>query len=223
MPHGVPREPFITEDSLYYDKRIRINKWINVAQVRLIDSNGTMLGVKSIQEAGQMARDANLDLVEISPQAVPPVCKIMDFSKYLYEKDKQDRENRKKQKVGMLKEIRFNPRIAQHDLDTKIKHIAEFLRDQDKVRVTVVFKGRENQHRDLGEKILQDVVAKLAEVGNQEGRFSLAGNRMSVMLSPKPVPKAAAAKGDAKAAPKPERGDKPQPPAAPQAPGAPAA
>ncbi len=202
---------------MYYDKRIRINKWINVAQVRLIDSNGTMLGVKSIQEAGQMARDAGLDLVEISPQAVPPVCKIMDFSKYLYEKDKQDRENRKKQKVGMLKEIRFNPRIAQHDLDTKIKHIAEFLKDQDKVRVTVVFKGRENQHRDLGEKILQDVVAKLAEFGNQEGRFSLAGNRMSVMLSPKPAPKAAAPK----AAKTPE-GENPKPPAAPRAPETPA-
>jgi len=210
---------------LYHNKRIRINRWINVSQVRLVDSDGTMLGVKPIQEAMQLARNASLDLVEIAPQAVPPVCKIMDFSKYLYEKDKQDRENRKKQKVGMLKEIRFNPRIAQHDLDTKIKHIAGFLQGQDKVRVTVVFKGRENQHRDLGEKILQDVVAKLTEFGNQEGRFSLAGNRMSVMLSPKPLPKAAAPKaaapkGDAKPA---EGGDNPQPPAAPKAPEAPAA
>ncbi len=210
---------------MYHNKRIRINRWINVSQVRLVDSDGTMLGVKPIQEAMQLARNASLDLVEIAPQAVPPVCKIMDFSKYLYEKDKQDRENRKKQKVGMLKEIRFNPRIAQHDLDTKIKHIAGFLQGQDKVRVTVVFKGRENQHRDLGEKILQDVVAKLTEFGNQEGRFSLAGNRMSVMLSPKPLPKAAAPKaaapkGDAKPA---EGGDNPQPPAAPKAPEAPAA
>jgi translation initiation factor IF-3 len=210
---------------LYHNKRIRINRWINVSQVRLVDSDGTMLGVKPIQEAMQLARNASLDLVEIAPQAVPPVCKIMDFSKYLYEKDKQDRENRKKQKVGMLKEIRFNPRIAQHDLDTKIKHIAGFLQGQDKVRVTVVFKGRENQHRDLGEKILQDVVAKLTEFGNQEGRFSLVGNRMSVMLSPKPLPKAAAPKaaapkGDAKPA---EGGDNPQPPAAPKAPEAPAA
>lgn len=207
-----------TEERLYYDKRIRINRWINVSQVRLVDSDGTMLGVKPIQEAMQMARNAGLDLVEIAPQAAPPVCKIMDFSKYLYEKEKQERENRKKQKVGMLKEIRFNPRIAQHDLDTKIKHIAEFLQDQDKVRVTVVFKGRENQHRDLGEKILQDVVAKLAEFGNQEGRFSLAGNRMSVMLSPKPLPKSAAPK-----AVKAQDGEKPQPPAAPPAPGTPTA
>jgi len=202
---------------LYYDKRIRINRWINVSQVRLVASDGTMVGVKPIQEALQMARNAGLDLVEIAPQAAPPVCKIMDFSKYLYEKDKQERENRKKQKVGMLKEIRMNTRIAQHDLDTKIKHISEFLRAQDKVRVTVVFKGRENQHRDIGEKILQDVVAKLTEVGTQEGRFSLAGNRMSVMISPKPVSKSGA-KAEARPAVQP-----PQAPQTPQAPGAPAA
>lgn len=209
---------------MYYDKRIRINRWINVSQVRLVDSDGTMLGVKPTQEAMQMARNAGMDLVEIAPQAAPPVCKIMDFSKYLYEKDKQDRENRKKQKVGMLKEIRMHTRIASHDLNTKIKHIAGFLTGQDKVRVTVIFKGRENQHRDLGEKILQDVVLKLAEFGNQEGRFSMAGNRMSVMLSPKPAPKTVAAKPEAKAAPKPpEGGEKPQPPSEPKAPGNPAA
>lgn len=169
---------------MYNDKRIRINKWINAPQVRLIGSDGAMLGVKSTFEAATMARAAGLDLVEISPQANPPVCKIMDFSKYLYEKDKQDRENRKKQKAGVLKEIRMNPRIASHDLQTKIKHIEEFLKEQNKVRVTVIFHGRENQHRDLGEQILNSVRDTLAPFGTVEGRPQLLGNRMSIMLTP---------------------------------------
>jgi len=170
---------------LYYDnKRIRINRYINVAQVRLIASDGTMIGIKPILEAQNMARSAGLDLVEIAPMANPPVCKIMDFSKYLYELDKQARENRKKQKAGVLKEIRLNPRIAKHDLETKIRHIETFLKGQNKVRVTVVFHGRENQHRNLGEEILMNVKNTLAPVGVVEGRTQMMGNRMSIMLTP---------------------------------------
>jgi len=170
---------------LYHDnRRVRINRFINVAQVRLIATDGTMIGVKPILEAQNMARGAGLDLVEIAPMANPPVCKIMDFSKYLYELDKQARENRKKQKAGVLKEIRFNPRIAKHDLETKIKHIETFLKEQNKVRVTVVFHGRENQHRNLGEAILMTVKNNLAAVGVVEGRTQMMGNRMSIMLTP---------------------------------------
>jgi translation initiation factor IF-3 len=170
---------------LHHDnRRVRINRFINVAQVRLISTDGTMIGVKPTLEAQNMARAAGLDLVEISPMANPPVCKIMDFSKYLYELDKQARENRKKQKAGILKEIRFNPRIAKHDLDTKIKHIETFLKEQNKVRVTVVFHGRENQHRNLGEEILMNVKNTLAAVGVVEGRTQMMGNRMSIMLTP---------------------------------------
>lgn len=171
--------------------------------------HGTMLGVKPLAEAVAMARGANLDLVEISPQANPPVCKVMDFSKFLYEKDKQERENRKKQKAGVLKEIRLNPRIATHDLQTKIKHIEEFLKEHNKVRVTVVFRGRENQHRNLGEEILLAIKDNLSSVGTVEGRPSMMGNRMSIMLAPnahalKPVaaPKPAAPQAHP-AAPKP--------------------
>jgi translation initiation factor IF-3 len=155
-----------------------------VAQVRLIATDGTMIGVKPILEAQNMARGAGLDLVEIAPMANPPVCKIMDFSKYLYELDKQARENRKKQKAGVLKEIRFNPRIAKHDLETKTRHIETFLKEQNKVRVTVVFHGRENQHRNLGEEILMNVKNALAAVGVVEGRTQMMGNRMSIMLTP---------------------------------------
>lgn len=200
---------------MYHDnKRVRINRFINVAQVRLIATDGTMIGVKPILEAQNMARGAGLDLVEIAPMANPPVCKIMDFSKYLYELDKQERENRKKQKAGVLKEIRFNPRIAKHDLETKIKHIETFLKEQNKVRVTVVFHGRENQHRNLGEEILMNVKNTLAAVGVVEGRSQMMGNRMSIMLSPiAAVPAKGAPKAPA-AAPKPSV---PKPPPAPGA------
>ncbi len=197
---------------MYHDnKRVRINRFINVAQVRLIATDGSMIGVKPILEAQNMARSAGMDLVEIAPMANPPVCKIMDFSKYLYELDKQARENRKKQKAGVLKEIRFNPRIAKHDLETKTKHIEEFLKEQNKVRVTVVFHGRENQHRNLGEAILMQVKNALLEVGTVEGRTQMMGNRMSIMLTPiaptigGKAPAAAKTSADAKpsSAPKP--------------------
>ena len=196
------------------DKRVRVNRNITSPQVRLIDMHGTMLGIKPLIEAVTMAKGSGLDLVEISPGANPPVCKVMDFSKFLYEKEKQDRENRKKQKAGVLKEIRLNPRIATHDLQTKIKHIEEFLKEHNKVRVTVVFRGRENQHRNIGEEILNAVRDHLSTVGAPEGRPQMMGNRMSIMLAPvhgKPVPAAvkpaaprpAAAKPPAPAAPKP--------------------
>lgn len=189
---------------MYHDKRVRVNRNITSPQVRLIDMHGTMLGIKPLIEAVNMARGAGLDLVEISPQANPPVCKVMDFSKFLYEKEKQDRENRKKQKAGVLKEIRLNPRIASHDLQTKIKHIEDFLKEHNKVRVTVVFRGRENQHRNLGEEILMAIKDNLSAVGTVEGRPSMMGNRMSIMLAPTahaPKPQGPAA------------GNKPQPPA----------
>ncbi len=168
----------------HHDRRIRVNRNVTAPQVRLIDMHGTMLGIKPLAEAVAMARGANLDLVEISPDANPPVCKVMDFSKFLYEKEKQDRENRKKQKAGQLKEIRLNPRIATHDLHTKVKHIEEFLKAHNKVRVTVVFRGRENQHRNLGEEILMSIKDNLAGVGTIEGKPQLMGNRMSIMLAP---------------------------------------
>jgi translation initiation factor IF-3 len=177
-----------------------------------------MLGIKPLIEAQNMARSAGLDLVEISPQAAPPVCKVMDFSKFLYEKEKQDRENRKKQKAGVLKEIRLNPRIASHDLQTKIKHIEDFLKEHNKVRVTVVFRGRENQHRNLGEEILMAIKDNLSAVGTVEGRPSMMGNRMSIMLAPvhgkpaapaAPAPAARPAVQPAKPAPAPNPGQQP--------------
>lgn len=176
------------------DNRIRINRNINVPQVRLIDQNGVMVGIMPTFEAAARARNAGLDLVEIAPTAKPPVCKIMDFSKYLYEKDKQEKENRKKQKTGGLKEIRLNPRIGENDLQTKIRQMDKFLQEHNKVRVTVVFRGRENQHKDLGENILDRICESLSAVGAREGKSQLLGNRMSITIAPqtgKPQPKPA--------------------------------
>ena len=166
-------------------KRVRTNKYISSATIRLIDAEGKMLGVKSNYDAQALAKSAGLDLVEISPQADPPVCKIMDFSKYLYDKGKQKRDNKKKQKVGILKEIRVQPRIAAHDLNTKVKHVERFLKEQNKVRVTVIFHGRENQHRDLGIGILNSVKESLLEVGTVDGKPNYVGNRISLTFSPK--------------------------------------
>lgn len=196
---------------MYHDKRVRVNRNITSPQVRLIDMHGTMLGIKPLIEAVNMAKGANLDLVEISPMANPPVCKVMDFSKFLYEKEKQDRENRKKQKAGVLKEIRLNPRIASHDLQTKVKHIETFLKDHNKVRVTVVFRGRENQHRNLGEEILISIRDNLAGIGVPEGKPQMMGNRMSIMLAPAAAKQHSAPKPAAPGQAAPEPAPKPQP------------
>lgn len=164
------------------NRRLRINEWIRVPQVRLIGTNGDMIGIKPTYEALNMARSAGLDLVEIAPNANPPVCKIMDFSKYLYEKEKQEKENRKKQRENVLKEIRINPRIAINDLETKIRHMEEFLKKGDKVRVTIVFHGREAQHKELGEEILNKIKEKLLPISEIDGKLVYLGNRMSLMF-----------------------------------------
>jgi len=163
----------------------RRNLQIRAVSVRLIDADGTMVGVKPVQDALALARQRGLDLVEIAPQANPPVCKVLDFSKYLYELDKKQREARKKQKTGSLKEIRIKPRISPHDMDTKIKHAEEFLTNRDKVRLTVVFRGRENQHKDLGHTLIESAKVKLEPVATVEGVVQLMGNRMSVTFAPK--------------------------------------
>lgn len=154
-------------------------------QVRLIDTDGTQLGIRPVTEALLMARSKGLDLIEIAPMAAPPVCKILDHSKYLYEKERQAREARKKQKAGLLKEVRLSPVIGAHDLDVKLKHASEFLRQNDKVRITVVFRGRQNQHKELGSTLLASVRERLGEVAIAEGSVTLDRNRMFLMLIPK--------------------------------------
>ena len=152
----------------------------------MIDTDGTQIGVKPISEALALARQRSLDLIEIAPQANPPVCKILDYSKFKYEQDKQKRESRKKQKAGLLKEVRFKPHIGAHDLDVKIKHIGEFIAAHDKVRITVVFRGREMQHRDLGMKLLDTIRDRLVETTAVEQAPIPDRNRLVMTLIPRP-------------------------------------
>lgn len=168
-------------------KDLRINQAIRVREVRLISDNGDQ-DVVSIDDARDEASQAGLDLVEIAPQASPPVCRIMDYGKYKFEQEKRLKESKKRQKLVKLKEIRMQPRIEKHDLAFKTKHIIEFLEDGNKVKVTIRFRGRELAHTELGKDVLMKAIDLLneKEVGfnvdippKMEGRF------MSMILSPK--------------------------------------
>lgn len=168
-------------------KDLRINQAIRVREVRLITDNGDQ-DVVSIEDARDSASQAGLDLVEIAPQASPPVCRIMDYGKYKFEQEKRLKESKKRQKLVKLKEIRMQPRIEKHDLAFKTKHIIEFLEDGNKVKVTIRFRGRELAHTELGKDVLMRAIDLLneKEVGfnvdippKMEGRF------MSMILSPK--------------------------------------
>jgi translation initiation factor IF-3 len=164
----------------------RVNSSIRAVTVRLIGADGSQIGVRPIAEALAMARQAGLDLVEIAATATPPVCKILAYSKYKYEQEKKEREARKKQKAGLLKELRFRPNIGQHDLDVKVRQIEEFIDAHDKVRITVVFRGREMQHRDLGFKLLMSIQEKLVLKAAVEQAPMPDRNRLVMTLIPKP-------------------------------------
>lgn len=151
----------------------------------MIDTDGTQLGIKPIAEAITIAKSKNLDLVEIAAQATPPVCKILEYSKFLYDQEKKERSARRKQKTGLLKEIRFSPVIGAHDLDVKLRHAEEFLKERDKVRLTVVFRGRQMQHRDLGMKLLMSVQEKLGAIAVVEQAPAPDRNRLVMTLAPK--------------------------------------
>jgi len=156
-----------------------------VPEVRLIDSDGTQVGVVKIAEALSMAQAKGLDLVEISPQANPPVCKIINFSKFKYETEKKEKEARKKQKVSQLKEVRIRPRIGEHDLEIKIKHARGFIERGDKVQLTAMFSGREMQHKELGIKIMERIQEALADIAEPEGRMTSFGKSVFLTFMPK--------------------------------------
>ena len=161
------------------------NQNIRASEVRVIDSDGTMIGIKPIAQAIALAKEQELDLVEISPNAVPPVCKILDYNRYVYEQGKKAAEAKKKQAKVTMKELRIKSRIAPHDLDVKIRQIEDFLRKKDMVRFVVVFHGRENQHKDIGMQILNDTAKRLEELANVDGGLQQMGNRMSMTFVPK--------------------------------------
>ena len=163
----------------------RINDEIRVPQVRLIDDAGEMIGVMSAREALIRAYDLGLDLVEISPNAVPPVCKILDYGKYKYEQQKKANEARKKQKVVEIKEIKVRPNIDDHDYDVKMKQMKNFIGEGDKVKVTLRFRGREMAHQELGVKVLERIRSDLIELVKVEQMPKLENRQMVMVISPK--------------------------------------
>ena len=167
------------------NKGQRINDMIRVREVRLIDDEGNQKGIVPTLEALKMAKEKDLDLVEVSPNANPPVCKIPDFGKYRFEQEKKLRESKKNQKVLKLKEIRMQPKIGSGDLDTKAKHVQEFLDEGSKVKVTIRFRGRELAHTELGYDVLQEVLKRLTSAYVVEKAPAMDGKTMSMTISAK--------------------------------------
>ena len=163
----------------------RVNRDIAVAQVRLIDEQGENLGVVSKDEAIERAEDAGMDLVEISPSADPPVCKILDYGRFKYQDQKKKNEARKKQKTIDIKEIKMRPNIDQHDYDVKMRAINRFIADGDKVKVTMRFRGREMVHQELGLKVLDRVRDQIAEVAKVEQFPKMEGRQMIMVVAPR--------------------------------------
>ncbi len=163
----------------------RVNEEIDTSQIRLIDQDGQQMGVVGVREAIQMAYAVGLDLVEIAPQAEPPVCKILDFGKYKYELQKRRNEARKKQKVIEVKEIKMRPGIDEHDYQVKIRNMRRFLEEGDKVKVTIRFRGREMVHQDLGMKVLDRVRDELDELSKVEQHAKLEGKQMVMVIAPR--------------------------------------
>ena len=166
-------------------KFIRINERIYVSQVRLIGPEGNQLGIVPIQKAREIASQHDLDLVEVAPQASPPVCRVIDFSKFKYDQEKKEREAKKHQKQGHLKEIRLKPNIDDHDYETKVKQANAFLKKKDKVKVSLFFRGRQMEHMDLGRKILDRFIVDTQNDGQLEKQPILEGRIMLLVIAPK--------------------------------------
>ena len=169
----------ISRDSL------RINEEIRIREVRVTDANGEQLGVMLTRDALKLAEDRHLDLVEVAPKARPPVCRIMDFGKYRYEQQKREKEVRKKQKIITIKEVKLRPNIEQHDFEVKLKNARRFIEEGNKVKVTIMFRGRELSHPELGSEVLTKLAKALEDVVSVERTAKLEGKNMTMILSPK--------------------------------------
>jgi translation initiation factor IF-3 len=165
---------------------VRINDRIRVREVRVIDENGQQLGIMAPAQAVAIARQRGLDLVEVSPTAVPPVCRITDYGKYQYTEQKRARQARKHQKTILVKEIKFRPKVDEHDYDFKKKHIERFIEDGDKVKAVIFFRGREIAHPEIGRRILERLISEVSEVAVAENMPRMEGNSMHVILGPRP-------------------------------------
>lgn len=162
-----------------------INEQIRDKEVRLIDADGTMLGIMSSKDAQVLANSKSLDLVKIAPQATPPVCRIMDYGKYMFELSKKEKEARKNQKVVSVKEVRLSASIEEHDFEFKVKNAIRFLKDGDKVKVSVKFRGREMNYTALGQQVLEKFADAVQDIGTVEKKPKLEGRSMIMIINPK--------------------------------------
>lgn len=163
---------------------LRVNEKIRAREVRVIGEAGEQLGVMPVPQALQMARERNADLVEVAPTSVPPVCRILDFGKFKYEQTKKEREARKNQKIVLLKEVRMRPNIDEHDVEFKTKAVRKFLEEGDKVKITVLFRGRYLAHPHLGRDLLDKVAVELKSTAIIEKPTSMEGRNMTLILAP---------------------------------------
>jgi len=165
-------------------KQLRVNERIKGKEVRLVGEKGEQLGIIPVYQALETAKKHNLDLVEVAPTAVPPVCRLLDYGKYKYNQAKKEREQRKSQKVSLLREVRLRPKIDSHDFEAKARLVRKLLDGGAKVKVTVMFRGREITHQDIGVGLLKRMAESLNEMASVEGRPSMEGRRMNVVFSP---------------------------------------
>lgn len=180
---GARREPFGQRKGQFSGPRINFR--IRVPKVRVIAADGEQLGILLTSEALKIAEEQGYDLVEVSPNAEPPVCKIMDFGKYKYEEQKKKQESKKKQTVVVVKEIKLRPNTDTHDIDFKMKHIRRFLEGKDKAKVTMQFRGREMMYVDRGKEVLKKIISDVADLGTPEREPRMEGRMLSVILQPK--------------------------------------
>ncbi|MGO1580994.1 MAG: translation initiation factor IF-3 [Peptoniphilaceae bacterium] len=165
-------------------KELQINEEIRDKEVRLIDEEGNQVGIVAKNRALEMAQDKRLDLVKIAPNSKPPVCRILDYGKYRYELMKKEKDAKKKQKVINVKELRLTPNIEEHDLNTKVNHAKTFLKNGDRVKVAVRFRGREMGHTDIGKEVLDKFVELVSEYGIVDKKAKMEGRNMVMFLSP---------------------------------------
>jgi len=167
------------------EPRTRVNRQIRISPVRLVDADGSQVGVVTVEEALRAAEERGLDLVEVAPTARPPVVKIMDYGKFKFEEQKAARAAKKKQHVIQLKEVKFRPGIDDHDFDFKTRHARKFLEEGNKVKLTMMFRGRQITHSDLGRKVLYRVFEQVKDLGKIELDPKLEGRNMTMVLAPK--------------------------------------
>lgn len=166
-------------------KNVRVNQQIRISPIRLIDSDGAQVGVVPLEEARKLAEERELDLVEVAPTARPPVVRIMDYGKFKYRESKKARDAKKRQHVIQMKEIKLRSKIDEHDLQFKLRHARKFLEKHNKVKVTMVFRGREVVHKELGEEVLKRFQDEVVDLATQEGEIKMEGRNMILLLSPK--------------------------------------